>query len=498
MEQSIRSGHITIPGFSLPVFSDDEIKILHQATLDILEKTGVKVESKEALEIFQGAGAVIEGNGETGIVKLPAHLVEACIKSSPGRVIYHGRNPKQSYRVDQGEVGFSTFGECIKVIDPTSRQIGPASKEALGRAALLVDYLDQMAVLERPMGSLDKPAQTQPLHNFEAMVKNCGKHIFMGFNSRENAKKIFEMAAVCMGGKDKFRETPIVTAFITPTSPLELVKNCCDVIIESARAGVGVAPISMVLSGATAPATLAGAIVQHNAEVLSAITLAQLTRKGTPCTYASCSTIMDLRFSTPAVGAPEFGVISAGLAKLARFYDIPSWVGGGHSDSKLPDAQAAYESSLTATVSALSGANFIYGAGCLESGLTFDFAKLLMDSELINNIYKVLKGIEINKNTIALDLIHEVGPAGEFLTRQHTFDNMRQMSSSSLFDRRNRDKWMEVAQGKDLTTRAYEEANHILMTHKALELPIGADEAMKDIIKEYEKVNQYKGRKNDT
>ena len=242
----------------------------------------------------------------------------------------------------------------------------------------------------------------------------------------------------------------------------------------------------MVLSGATAPATLAGAIVQHNAEVLSAISLAQLTRKGTPCTYASCSTIMDLRFSTPAVGAPEYGIISAGLAKLARFYDLPSWVGGGHSDSKLPDAQAAYESSLTATVSALSGANFIYGAGCLESGLTFDFAKLLMDSELIHNIHKVLKGIEINKKTMAIDLIQEVGPAGEFLTRQHTFDHMRQMSTSSLFDRRNRDKWMEVTQGKDLTTRAYEEAIHILKTHKALELPKGADEAMRDIIKEYE------------
>ena len=242
----------------------------------------------------------------------------------------------------------------------------------------------------------------------------------------------------------------------------------------------------MVLSGATAPATLAGAIIQHNAEVLSAIALAQLTKKGSHCTYASCSTIMDLRFSTPAVGAPEYGIISAGLAKLARFYDLPSWVGGGHSDSKLPDAQAAYEASLTATISALSGANLIYSAGCLESGLTFDFAKLLMDSELINNICKVLKGIEINKKTMALDLIREVGPAGEFLTCQHTFDHMRQMSTSSLFDRRNREKWMEVSKGKDLTTRAYEEANHILKIHKPLELPDGAAKEMKNIIKEYE------------
>ena len=491
MTQIIKSGHKTTAGFSLPVFSDDEIKILHQATLDILGKTGVKVESEEALEIFHGAGARVEsaGNenhGKTGIVKLPGHLIEACIKSTPGDITYHGRKPEHSYRISQGHVGFSTFGECIKGIDPHTRQIGPSSKAALGKASLLVDYLDQVSVLERPMGSLEKPPETQPLHNFEAMVSNSSKHIFMGFNSKENARKIFELASVCMGGAEKFKEKPIVTAFVTPTSPLELVKNCCDVIIECASAGVGVAPISMVLSGATAPATLAGAIIQHNAEVLSAIALAQLTKKGSHCTYASCSTIMDLRFSTPAVGAPEYGIISAGLARLARFYDLPSWVGGGHSDSKLPDAQAAYEASLTATVSALSGANFIYGVGCLESGLTFDFAKLLMDSELINNICKVLKGIEINKKTMALDLIHEVGPAGEFLTRQHTFDHMRQMSTSSLFDRRNREKWAEVSDGKDLTTRAYEEANYILKTHKSLELPNGADREMKDIIKEYE------------
>lgn len=484
--QTIKSGHQTIPGFSLPIFTVDEIKTLHQSTLKVLEKTGVKVESAKALEIFYNAGANVEGNGKTGIVKFPAHMVEECIKSTPGNITYHGRKPEHSFRISKRHVGFSTFGECIQVIDPVTRQIGPSSKSALGKAALMVDSLDLISVLERPLGSLDKSPETQALHNFEAMVSNTSKHIFMGCNSKENAKKIFEMAAVCVGGMDQFREKPIVTAFITPTSPLELAKNCCDVIIECAKAGVGVAPISMLLSGATAPATLAGAIVQHNAEILSAIALAQMTKKGTHCTYSSSSTIMDLRFSTPCVGAPEFGIISAGLAKLADYYDLPSWVGGGHSDSKLPDAQAAYEASLTATVSALSGANLIYGAGSLESGLTFDFAKLLMDSELFNNIYKVLKGIEINEHTLALDLIHEVGPAGEYLTRQHTFNYMRQMSTSSLFDRRNREKWMKSSNGKDLTTRAYEKANDILNTHKPLELPHGTAIEMQGIIKEYE------------
>lgn len=218
------------------------------------------------------------------------------------------------------------------------------------------------------------------------------------------------MAAACAGGMDKFRERPIVTAFVCPTSPLTLVQNCCDVIVECARGGVGLAIIPMALSGATAPVTLAGTIVQHNAEVLGALILAQLTRRGTPH-LPSCSTIMDLRFTTTAVGAPEYGIISAGLARLARYYRLPSWVGGGHSDSKLPDAQAAYEFSLTAAVAALAGANIVYGAGCLESGLTFDYAKLLMDAEQIRNIFQVLKGIDVSDETIALMLSKLWAPA---------------------------------------------------------------------------------------
>jgi trimethylamine--corrinoid protein Co-methyltransferase len=482
----MKAGIDTVSGFGLKVFSDDEIRALHYATLEVLQDAGIKVESEEALEIFHGAGAAVEPHKGYGIVKFPPYLIEDCIRWAPSTFVLYGRDPEKDFKMEPHRVGFSTFGECVQIIDPETRRVRPSTKQDVGNATRVCDALEEIAVLERPMGALDQYSQTQPLHNYEAMVKNTGKHIFLGMNSAENARQIVKLAAACAGGMDEFKKRPTVTAFVCPTSPLELVKMCCDVIIAGARSGIGIAPISMALSGATAPATIAGTLVTHNAEVLSAIALAQLTRKGTPCVYASCSTIMDLRFSGPAIGAPEYGIISAGLTKLAQYYELPCWVGGGHSDSKLPDAQAAYEFGLTATVSALAGANVIYGAGCLESGLTFDYAKLVMDCEQIDRIGHVVKGIEVSDATMAVDVIKAAGPGGEFMTCQHTFDHMRQMSMSKLFDRRNRDAWQGHTGGMDLTERAYVEAGKILAGHTPMPLPDGAAEEMQAIIADYE------------
>ncbi|MEJ2025043.1 MAG: trimethylamine methyltransferase family protein, partial [Deltaproteobacteria bacterium] len=154
--------------------------------------------------------------------------------------------------------------------------------------------------------------------------------------------------------------------------------------------------------------------------------------------------------------------------------------------SKLPDAQAAYESALTATVSAMAGANIIYGAGCFESGLSFDYAKLLMDCEEIRMIQQTIKGITITDYEMAVQVIKEVGPGGEFLTHQHTYENMKKMSRPRLFDRRKRESWREETGGRTLTERAYEEARHILENHRPPTLPDGAAEDMRAIIEAYE------------
>ncbi|MCF8069215.1 MAG: trimethylamine methyltransferase family protein [Desulfobacterales bacterium] len=483
----MKSGLNKIKGFGLNAFSEDDLDAIHYATLQVFRNTGIKVESVEALDIFEGAGAIVEHHNGYGIVKIPAHIVEDCIRWAPSTVTFFGRRPEDDYVADSSRIGFApSYGENMNIIDPESRRIRPTVKQDVADIVRIADFLDEMVVIERPACSGDKMPETQPLHNFEAMVTNSSKHGFLALGSKENTAKIIEMAAACSGGMDNFRKRPIFTANVCPTSPLTLVQDGCEIIIECARSGIGMMIITMALAGATAPATMAGTLVQHNTEVLSALILAQLVKKGTPCTYSGCSTIMDMRLGSSPIGIPEQGMLSVAIAKMAQYYKLPSWVGGGASDSKLPDAQAAYDFSLNAMAAAMAGANIIYGPGTIESALTFDYAAFIMDAEQCSRIMKLVQAFEISEETMALDVIHDAGPAGEYMTKRHTMDHMRELSQAGLFDRASRERWEKNTGGKDLTERAYDKAAGILKTHQPLPLVEGAAEAMRNIIETYE------------
>lgn len=474
-------------GFSLNTFTEEQLDLIHFSTLEILQDVGVKVELEEATQIFADAGCSVERKEDYSIVKIPPYLVEDCLRWAPSNIVFHGRLPEHDFAADGKRTGTSPFGENVQVIDRASRQVRKSVKQDLREATLLCDYYDQVPVVERALCSGDMLPAAQALHNFQAMVTSTTKHLFLSFGKGDSAQKILEMAYAVSGSEKAFRERPFATAFICPTSPLALVKQCCEGTITAARGGAGVAIIPMALSGATAPATLGGTLVQHNAEVLSNLVLAQLTRKGTPTMYCTCSTIMDLRFTVAAVGAPEWGILSAALARVAQYYKLPFWGNGGQTDSKEVDAQAGYESSLTMLLTTLSGANITYGAGCMESGLTFDFAKFVLDIENFTRVQKAVAGIDLSDESLALDVIKEVGPGGEFMTHPHTMKHMKEMSASKVFDRRNRQVWMEWTGGKNAMEQAYAEAERILAEHKpALPVADASMEAMDAIIKDFE------------
>jgi len=473
-------------GFSLNALSGHSIGLIHQATLDVLDKTGITVESEDAAALFQGSGAGIEKESHGFRVTLPPVLVEDCIRRAPDHVVLYGRDPHHDVSLEEGCPCFTLFGENVNLIDLNSLKNRSCTKKDLGQATRVADALDEIAVVEKCMGSHDKPAEVQSLHNYEAMVSNTGKHVLHGFFSTENSKKIVDMAAACVGGMDIFKKRPCVTAVVCPTSPLTLVQQCCDVIIATAGLGAGICAVTMPLSGTTSPATLAGTLVMQNAELLSALVLTQLAAKHTAFIYGSCATIMDLKIGNPAMGAPESGILNVATAKLAQYYKLPSWCGSGISSSKLPDAQAAYEFALNTSAAFFAGANLLFSCGGIEYGLTFDYAKLLMDTEHIRNLNTVAGGLEISENTLAMEAIGSVGPGGEFLTHQHTLDHMRGMSSSNLFDRWDRNTWEERTGAGTLTERSYAKARQILETHQPLPLPEGAAEYMRSVIRESE------------
>jgi len=326
MKRNPYAGHRRSGGLSLNVFTDDELGDIHLATLEVLQRTGVWVEDDEALDVFADGGADVDR--ENRIVRLPAHVVEEAIRNAPPTITLCGRTPESDVVLEPGRVGFTNFGEGIKVTDLETGELREPTKRDVAEATRLIDALPEIDVLERPVGAHDVPQDAVPLHNAEAIFANTTKHVFIGPINGRLLEKIVEMAAVVVGGRTALRRRPLVSFITCPVSPLKLVKDCCEIIMGAARAGTTVNVLSMAMAGASSPISLSGTLVTHNAEVLSGITLAQLTARGAPVVYGSSTTAMDLRLASASVGSPECGLINAAVAQLARFYLLPSWVAG--------------------------------------------------------------------------------------------------------------------------------------------------------------------------
>jgi trimethylamine--corrinoid protein Co-methyltransferase len=326
MIKGLQPGISTMEGWGLNMFTEDELYEIHLATLDVLQNYGVGVHCDEALDIFDGGGAVVDR--ENNHVKIPPYLVEDAIRSAPSTILLAGRSPKYDMTLQGGRVGFTSFGAGVMVVDPFTGEFRESNKQDVGYTALACDAMEHVDVYSSAVVARDVERATD-LNEAEAFLTNTSKHCqHIDLTGGEGAKKFFEMAAAIMGGMEELRERPLVSALVCPTSPLELHTHTAEIIIECGKAGIPVNVLSMAMSGASAPVTVAGTLVTHNAEVLSGIVLNQLTAKGAPVIYGSSTTTFDLTYATAPVGAPELGMISAGVAALARYYLLPSYVAG--------------------------------------------------------------------------------------------------------------------------------------------------------------------------
>jgi len=483
MKRNAAAERRRLAGVSLRVLSQDDVNDIHLATLEVLERSGVFVESEDALDVFADGGCRVDR--ATRIARLPPHVVEDAIRAAPPTMILHGRNRARDVVVEQGRVVFTNFGEGMFVIDPFSGERRESCKDDVAASAVAVDSLDELDVYERALGAHEVPQRVAALHNADAILRNTTKHVFMGSQSGFLAERIVALQSAILGSADAVRERPLVTFTACPVSPLKLVRDCCEIIMTAARSGVGVNVVSMAMAGGSSPVTLAGTLVTHNAEVLSGITLAQLTERGTRAMYGSASTGMDLRFASASVGSPELALINAAVAQLAQHYRLPSFVAGGLGDSKLSDAQSGHEKTLTAMLSALAGANVIFGLGMIESGLTFDFGQLVMDAEFAGMIRKCVGGIRVDDETLAVDDIRAVGSSGDFLSLDSTLRHMREQSQPRHIDRRVREDWLALG-GTDLYERASAEARRILREYRPEPLPDDVQAEMTRLVAEAE------------
>lgn len=318
-------GLLNVP---LVEFSEDELSRIHEATVDVLENTGVHVPYGEAMDIFEQAGA--EVNREEKTVRIPEDIVQQALKSAPSQVLLAGRRPELDILLGGEGQEFCNFGGAVMVEDVESGEIRESALKDVYQTAVFCDSLDVVGIYSSACIANDAPKELMDLYEAVAFFAGAQKHCqHSNLISGEHTRIFAEMAAVVAGGMAELQKRPVASVLVSLLSPLDLGKAGCEIIIESARHGLPITIMSMPYAGLSAPITLAGAVVVHNAEVLAGIVLHQLVCQGAPVIYGSSSTTFDMMAAQAAAGSPELALFSAAIAQLARYYNLPSYVAGG-------------------------------------------------------------------------------------------------------------------------------------------------------------------------
>jgi len=308
------------------LFSKVDIEQIHEATLEVLETTGVQAPGKEVHQYYREAGCIVDD--ETGIVKIPREIAIRCLEQCPSEFMLYGRDPKNNILFGDGTVRYTNFGTAVFIKDIETGELRESTKQDVADVARFVDGLPEIDIFHIPVTAGDVDQEYKNLHEGEAVLLNTTKHFAHHNDSGKNTRRWIEMCATIVGGKEELRKHPITTTVACPTSPLEIAENVGDIIIESAKAGLPIDVLSMGLSGGTTPVTLVGTLVVTNSEFIAAVVLAQTVNPGNPIIMGTSSTIMDLRLATSPVGSPEMAMLGVGVSQIGQFYGIPTDCGG--------------------------------------------------------------------------------------------------------------------------------------------------------------------------
>jgi len=447
---------------SLKILSEDEIYAIHLATLEILERTGVVVESEKARELLKNVGCTVDQKRK--LVLIPSYLVEESIRNAPHRVMLCGRNPKHDIRLENGRVNFGLGSTTPNVIDPQTGERVAGAKEYIAKAAIVGDALPNIKFAEQFCLAMDHIGPAQDLHEFEAVLANTEKPIVAIAYSPQAARDFIRMASAVSGGIEELRKRSLFALYGEPVSPLWHYFGL-ENIMECANEGIPVVYGPCAQSGSSGPITLAGTLAQSNAESLTGLVVTQSVRKGSPFIEGVISSIMDMRTGVMAYGSPEFAIMNAMAAQLTRYYQLPFFGTGGTSDSKAVDGQAVAEATMSALMATLSGTNLVHDAGYIEGGMTASLEMVVIVDEIADMCFRIARGASVDDETLATHIIHQVGPGGQYLGQKHTLKHLDEHWMPRLMDRSRFETWTEHG-AKDLAKRAREKALSILKEHR--------------------------------
>ncbi len=405
------------------VLTHAQLDQIHDASMTVLEQTGVRIDSEEARALLQDAGAHLSGDGR---VRIPARLVEWAVGAAPSNVTIYDRTGREAMRLGRRRTYFGTGSDTPNVIDPRTDERRRAVLSDIADFARVCDALPTIDFVMCMGIASDVDPTTAELHHALAMLRNTTKPFVFTALDLAAAQKLTAMFDIVAGGREALRERPFALMYNEPVSPLGFARDNMDKLLFAAEMGMPSVFMSGLLCGGTSPVTPAGGLVLGNAESLAGVLIAQLKRKGAPVVSGGGILGMDMRTMAPSYSTPEFMLTMAALAELAQYYSLPAWGYAGCSDAKTFDAQAAADAAEWVLMAALSGSNLVHDVGFLESGLTSSFDQLVFTDEVIAKCARLVGGVAVDEDSLATRAIADVGPGGHFLAHRHTARHFRE------------------------------------------------------------------------
>ncbi len=458
-----------------------EVQRIHEAALSILERTGVQIAASECRDIMKKAGARVDAALDR--VYIPRAMVETALQTVNKDVTLYSKDGRFDLHLRGKRVHLGTGGAAVHVLDLESGRVRHSRLRDLYDIGRLVETLDNIHFFLRPVVARDVGNDDIDINTFYACLAATNKHVMGGCYFPEKVAEIKKMGVMIAGSEEKFRARPFLSFNLCwMVSPLRFATETTETLTTAVRAGIPVSLVSAPQSGATAPASLVGTLVQVIAEELAGITYVQLLRPGHPTLMGGMPLVSDMRTGGMIGGTAELALMNAASAQMTQFYGLPIYSSSALTDSKTPDIQAGFEKGLTTAVVALAGAQYNHhSAGMLESMLTVAYEQYIIDDDINGQAMRLVRGLEVTEESLSLDVIHEVCYGeGHYLGHPQTLELMNsEYHYPHTVDRGARADW-EKAGSLDMRERARQEARRLLKTHFSAIIPEAVDRRLRD------------------
>ena len=444
------------------ILTPEERRAIHTASLRVLAETGVQVNNAPALSLLKSAGCTIDGD----TARIPPALAEEAVAKAPHTFTLHSRDGDRTHTVGGDNVIYNPGSAAIYFIDRETHKMRRGTAADFRDLVVLTDALDHIHAQSTALVPADAPDAVGDLYRLHVVLTHSDKPVVTGAFTKEGLTDMKDMLESVVGGPDELRSRPRAVFDCCPSSPLMWSDVTCQNLMDCAAHGIPAEVLPAPQMGATSPVTVAGTLVEANAEFLSGAVISQLAAPGAPIVYGASPSAFDMRHTTARLGAIEAIMAACASAEMGKHYRVPTQAYLGLSDSKAVDGQSAFESGAGILLAALTGVNVVSGPGMQASENCQSLGKLVLDNELCGAAYRLARGVTVDDATLAAEVIAKVGPGGHFLAERHTREHLRRerFIPTDVLDRLSPDAW-ERAGSEDSTARARRRADEILREH---------------------------------